>query len=65
MKVQGPSKKLQAVNEALANLPPSNLTSEQARQQVLQHHLESQQELKKSNFPPFQKPDSNPSGGPE
>lgn len=48
MKIQGPSKKLQAINEALAKLPPKQRTIEEVRRQVIQHHKESRQEISKS-----------------
>ena len=48
MKVQGPSQKLQAVNDALSKLPPKQRTIEEVRQQVIQHQKESRQEILKN-----------------
>ncbi|MGJ8725967.1 MAG: hypothetical protein ACSHYB_15540 [Roseibacillus sp.] len=50
MKVQGPSKKLQAVNAALSKLPPKQRTIEEVRQQVIQHHKEARQEMRRSKI---------------
>ena len=47
-KVQGPSKKLQAVNDALSKLPPKQRSIEEVRKQVLQHQKESKQEILRS-----------------